>query len=179
MAYYRTEAELQKSLIGQKLPNIPFVSTSGSIVDLAKLTGLTVLFIYPRTGNPAIPAPAELEAIPGAKGCTPQACGFRDHLDELSALGVSHIYGLSSQDSSYQSELKSRQSLNYELLSDEACRLASSLKLPTFQAGELLLYSRAALIIKDGVLLQIFTEIPNPGENASTVATWLKDNLPS
>ncbi|WP_449432491.1 peroxiredoxin [Pseudomonas putida] len=178
MAYHRTEDELQKSLIGQKMPSIPFISTSGEIIDLAAVTGLTVLFIYPRTGNPAIPAPAELESIPGAKGCTPQACGFSDHRNELEALGASHIYGLSSQDSGYQNELKKRQSLSFDLLSDEACRLAAALGLPTFQAGDLLLYSRAALIIKDGSILHVITDIPNPSENATTVATWIKANLP-
>lgn len=178
MAYYRTEEELQKSLIGQRMPDIPFISTSGEIVDLAALTGLTVLFIYPRTGNPAIPAPVELESIPGAKGCTPQACGFSNHHNELEALGVSHIYGLSSQDSDYQNELKKRQSLGFDLLSDEACRLAAALELPTFQAGDLLLYARAALIIKDGSILQIVTNIPNPSENAATVASWIRTNLP-
>lgn len=176
MPYHRTEAEQQKSLINQSIPSIPFISTNGKIVNLAELSGITVLFIYPRTGNPSVPAPAELESIPGAKGCTPQACGFRDQRDELEALGVSQVYGLSSQDTSYQGELKWRQSLNFDLLSDEGCRLATALGLATFQAGDLLLYARAALIIKNGIIIHVITDIQNPGENAIAVATWLKEN---
>ncbi|XVN15995.1 peroxiredoxin [Pseudomonas corrugata] len=174
MTNYRTETELRKSLIGIHAPTTPFVSTNGSVVNLSDLTGLTVLFIYPRTGNPNVPAPVALDSVPGAKGCTPQACGFRDAFEDLHALGVDHVFGLSAQDTDYQLELKERLQLPYDLLSDEACRLASQLGLPTFQVDTLMLYSRAALIINDGLIVQVFTDIPTPGENAADIAAWLK-----
>ncbi len=91
-----------RHLAGARLPNVTLPATSGSPVNLSKLKGLTVVYIYPRTGVPGVDPPPGWDQIPGARGCTPQSCGFRDHFAELQALGVAHVFGLSTQDSGYQ-----------------------------------------------------------------------------
>jgi peroxiredoxin/ABC-type nitrate/sulfonate/bicarbonate transport system substrate-binding protein len=121
-----------KHLAGTKLPDLALPATSGPAVNLSKLTGRAVVYIYPRTGMPGIDAPPGWDDIPGARGCTPQSCGFRDHFAELKALGVGHVYGISTQNTAYQREVAERLHLPFPVLSDADLKLAHALKLPTF-----------------------------------------------
>src|SRR5665213_2770693 len=121
-----------RHLAGMKLPDIALPAITGAAVNLSKLKGRTVLYIYPRTGVPGVDAPPGWDAIPGARGCTPQSCGFRDHFGELKRLGVAQLYGLSTQDTAYQQEAARRLHLPFAILSDEALALTQALKLPTF-----------------------------------------------
>lgn len=169
-----TQDTLRQHLIGRALPSLQLTATDHSSIDLSALPGLSVVFIYPRSGNPELPAPAEMASVPGAKGCTPQACGFRDAFDDFAALGVQRIFGLSSQDSAYQQELRERTQLPYQLLSDQDCALGKALGLPVYQAGPIEVYGRAALVIDDGRLVQLYTEIPEPARNAGQILDWLR-----
>src|SRR5215470_12874699 len=141
-----------RHLPGARLPDIDLPATNGEAVNLAKLKGVTVVYIYPRTGVPGVDAPPGWDDIPGARGCTPQSCGFRDHFAELKALGVAQIYGLSTQDTDYQREAATRLKLPFPILSDADRRLARAIKLPTFEAAGMTLLKRMALVIDDGVV---------------------------
>src|SRR5262249_55587189 len=111
-------------LAGLKLPSIKLTGTDGTEVDLAKLAGRTVLYVYPRTGVPGQPLPEGWDDIPGARGCTPQSCSFRNHFAELKRLGITHVYGLSTQDTAYQREAVDRLHLPFPVLSDQRLELA-------------------------------------------------------
>ncbi len=160
-------------LIGRRLPAISLPCTTGMDNDLTSLSGWCVIFIYPRTGNPNEPALEGLSEIPGARGCTPQACGFRDSRDQLADSGFLNVFGLSTQASAYQQEFVQRMSLNYSLLSDPNCKLASSLGLKTFVVEEQTFYARITLIIHDGLVVKTFEDIQDPGANATEVLTWV------
>ena len=121
-----------RHLTGMRLPSLPLAATDGAQVDLSKLAGRTVVYIYPRTGVPGQPMPEGWNQIPGARGCTPQSCGFRDHFRELKALGVTAVYGLSTQDSAYQREAAQRLCLPFPLLSDADLNLKTAICLPSF-----------------------------------------------
>jgi peroxiredoxin len=136
-------------LTGSNMPSISLSDTSGHSVDVASLSGLTILFCYPRTGAPGETIIEDWNSIPGARGCTPQACSFRDELAELRKLGVKNVFGVSTQDTPYQTEAKERLYLPYELLSDEKLSLVEALKLPTFDWEGKKLIKRLALAIED------------------------------
>jgi peroxiredoxin len=119
-----------KHLKGMKLPSVPLPATDGGSVDLAALPGRVVVYAYPRTGQPDVENPDGWDMIPGARGCTPQSCSFRDHFAELKGLGVDQLFGLSTQDSGYQSEAAKRLRLPFPILSDEAGALTEALNLP-------------------------------------------------
>ena len=121
-----------RHLIGLRLPDMALAATDGTAVNLSTLKGRTVLYIYPRTGVPGVALPEGWDEIPGARGCTPQSCGFRDHHAELTRLGVAHLYGLSTQDTAYQQEAATRLHLPFALLSDEQLKFTKALDLPTF-----------------------------------------------
>jgi peroxiredoxin len=112
--------------------------------------------------------------IPGARGCTPQSCSFRDHFAELKSLGVAHLYGLSTQDSAYQQEAKTRLHLPFPLLSDERLAFASALRLPTFGVAGMTLIKRMALIIDDGVIRKVFYPVFPPDKSADEVVAWIR-----
>jgi len=139
-------------LVGTKLASVMLKATDGSQVDLSKLSGTSVVFIYPMTGVPGVALPDGWDDIPGARGCTPQACSYRDNYDELKK-HVDNLFGLSVQSSEYQKELKDRVELPYEILSDSDFKFANSLKLPTFEANSMKLLKRLTMIIKDGVII--------------------------
>ena len=162
-----------RHLAGLRLPSVPLAATDGSQVDLSKLKGRTVVYIYPRTGVPGQPSPDGWDAIPGARGCTPQSCSFRDHFAELKALGVGQLYGLSTQDSGYQREAVERLHLPFAVLSDEALKLARAISLPTFTVAGMTLHKRMALVIEDGVVVQVFYPVFPPDKNAEEVIAWL------
>ena len=131
-----------RHLSGLKLPSIVLTGTDGAQVDLSRLVGRTVVYIYPRTGVPGQALPEGWDAIPGARGCTPQSCSFRDHFAELKRLGVAHLYGLSTQNSDYQREAVERLHLPFPILSDAAFKLANAIKLPTFTVAGMTLLKR-------------------------------------
>jgi peroxiredoxin len=163
-----------RHLTGMKLPDIALPATSGPDVNLSTLTGRTVLYIYPRTGVPGVDLPAGWNELPGARGCTPQSCGFRDHFAELKGLGVAQLYGLSTQDSDYQREAAERLHLPFAILSDASLRLTHALDLPTFTTSGMTLLKRMALVIDDGTIAKVFYPVFPPDKNAEEVAAWLR-----
>jgi peroxiredoxin len=163
-----------RHLTGLKLPSVALTATNGAQVDLSKLSGRTVVYIYPRTGVPGQPMPDGWDAIPGARGCTPQSCSFRDHFAELKGLGVAQLYGLSTQDSDYQREAVDRLHLPFPVLSDAAFKLTQAINLPTFTAAGMRLLKRMALVIEDGVIAKVFYPVFPPDKNAEEVLAWLR-----
>ncbi len=163
-----------RHLIGMKLPDIALAATSGPAVNLSKLKGRTVLYVYPRTGVPGVDAPPGWDDIPGARGCTPQSCGFRDHFAELKALGVAGVYGLSTQDTGYQREAAERLHLPFPILSDADLKLARALDLPIFSTSGMTLFKRMALVIDDGTIVKAFYPVFPPDKNAQEVVAWLR-----
>jgi peroxiredoxin len=163
-------------LTGMRLVDVALAATDGTTVQLSKLPGRTVLYVYPRTGVPGVDAPPGWDEIPGARGCTPQSCSFRDHFAELKALGVAHLYGLSTQDSAYQREAVERLHLPFAILSDADLKLGRAMKLPTFTTSGMTLFKRMALVIDDGVIVKVFYPVFPPDQNAADVAAWLRKN---
>jgi len=163
-----------RHLQGMRLPSIPLVATDGPSVDLSKLKGRTIVYVYPRTGRPGQALPTGWDAIPGARGCTPQSCGFRDHFADLKALGVSQLYGLSTQDSPYQREAVERLHLPFAILSDAGLALANALKLPTFTVDGMTLIKRMAWMIDDGTITHVFYPVFPPDRSADEVVDWLR-----
>jgi peroxiredoxin len=162
-----------RHLAGLRLPDLALTATDGTQVNLSKLKGRTVVYVYPRTGRPGVPAPDGWDAIPGARGCTPQSCGFRDHFAELKRLGVAQLYGLSTQDSKYQREAVERLHLPFAILSDEDLKLTRALRLPTFSVQGMTLIKRMALVVDGGVITHVFYPVFPPDKSAETVVAWL------
>jgi peroxiredoxin len=163
-------------LVGLPVPDIALRSTKGDTISLAKLPGRAVVYAYPRTGRPGHEPEPGWDLIPGARGCTPQSCGFRDHYAELRKRGAEHVFGLSTQDTEYQREMAERLHLPFPVLSDEALALAGALRLPTFESGGDVLLKRLALIIDDGRITHVFYPVFPPDRNARDVADWLRDH---
>lgn len=163
-------------LAGSRLPALGLEATDGRIVSLAALPGRTIVYGYPRTGRPGEPSlVADWDLIPGARGCTPETCGFRDHHAELAEAGTA-VYGLSSQSGADQRELAERLSLPFPLLCDERLELTEALGLPTFEvAGETLL-KRLTLLIDDGTIEHVWYPVFPPDGHASQVLDWLRAN---
>jgi peroxiredoxin len=164
-----------RHLAGAKLPDIALPATSGPPVNLSKLAGRTVLYIYPRTGVPGVDAPPGWDDVPGARGCMPQSCGFRDRFADLKALGVAQVYGISTQDTAYQREAAERLHLPFAILSDADLKFAQALGLPTFTASGMTLLKRMALVIDDGVIAKAFYPVFPPDKNAEEVIAWLRN----
>ena len=163
-----------RHLPGMRLPDLALRATDGTSVNLSRLKGRTVVYLYPRTGRPGQALPEGWDAIPGARGCTPQSCAFRDHYAELKTLGVEHLFGLSTQDTDYQREAVARLHLPFAVLSDEKLAFARALKLPTFEVVGMTLLKRMALVIDDGVVRKVFYPVFPPDKSAETVRDWLR-----
>lgn len=162
-------------LTGMRVPDIALPATDGRRVSLARSLGRTVVYAYPRTGTPGGPPVApDWDRIPGARGCTPQSCNFRDHASELRELGVDHLFGLSTQSVADQEEAAARLGLPFPVLSDERLELARSLTLPTFEAGGLTLHKRLTLVIDDGRITHVFYPVFPPDQSAAEVVAWLR-----
>ncbi|MEM9707616.1 MAG: peroxiredoxin [Pseudomonadota bacterium] len=160
-------------LMQRELPGFALPSTAGAPVELAALPGLTILYIYPKTGQPGTPMPDGWDMIPGARGCTPQSCSFRDHWEDLKTLGVDHLFGLSSQDTAYQAEARDRMHLPFEILSDADFGFANALELPTFEAGGERLFKRMSLGIEGGRIVHVAYPVFPPDRNPEIVMDWL------
>ncbi len=163
-----------RHLPGAKLPDIALPATDGAAYSPATLPGRTVLYIYPRTGVPGVELPPGWDDIPGARGCTPQSCGFRDHFATLKGLGVAHLFGMSTQDTPYQREAAERLRLPFPLLSDAELRFTRALDLPTFSVAGMTLLKRMALVVDDGVVAKVFYPVFPPDRNAAEVVAWLR-----
>jgi peroxiredoxin len=163
-----------RHLTGRKLPDLPLPATRGGAVNLSHLLGRIVLYIYPRTGVPGVDLPPGWDDIPGARGCTPQSCSFRDHFAELKALGVSHLFGLSTQDTDYQREAAERLHLPFPILSDAKLAFARAMNLPTFSVAGMTLLKRMALVIDDGDITKVFYPVFPPDQSAAEVMAWLR-----
>jgi peroxiredoxin len=164
-------------LTGTVLPPIGLLATNDTSVTLSALRGRTVVFAYPRTGEPGkIALVDDWDMIPGARGCTPQTCAFRDLFAELRGAGASHVFGLSTQSNDYQTEMASRLHLPFPVLSDEKLALTRALNLPTMDVAGLTLIKRLALIIDDAKITHVFYPVFPPDRNAGDVLDWLKAN---
>lgn len=165
-------------LPGVRLPSLPLPASDGGTVDLARLPGLTVVYAYPRTGTPGVaPLVPDWDAIPGARGCTPQACAYRDHAAELAAAGA-RVLGVSTQTTAEQVEAARRLALPFVLLSDADLALASALRLPRFEAGGHVLLRRLTLVVEDGVVVHVRYPVFPPDGDADAVLAWLRAHRP-
>jgi peroxiredoxin len=164
-------------LVGKAIPPISLRATDDTMVTLSSLPGRIVVFAYPRTGEPGkIALVDDWDMIPGARGCTPQTCAFRDLFAELKTAGGSHVFGLSTQDNAYQTEMASRLHLPFPVLSDEKLELTEALRLPIMEVAGLTLIKRLTLIIDDARITHAFYPVFPPDQNAAEVLAWLKEN---
>ena len=165
-----------RHLTGATVPSIPLTATNGETVDLSGLKGRTVVYAYPRTGRPGVENPDGWDMIPGARGCTPQTCSFRDHFKELKALGVDHLFGLSTQDPEYQREAAERLHLPFAILSDDRLALTRAMRLPTFETSGMVLLKRFTLVIDDARVSHVFYPVFPPDRSAADVIEWLSSS---
>ena len=164
-------------LVGMTIPPVSLIATDDTAVTLSALPGRTVVFAYPRTGEPGkIGLVDDWDMIPGARGWTPQTCACRDLFADLKAAGASHVFGLSTQSNAYQTEMASRLHLPFPVLSDEKLELARALDLPIMEVAGLSLIRRLALIVDDARITQVFYPVFPPDRNAGDVLEWLKQN---
>ena len=160
-------------LLGSEVPSLSLPSTLGKRLDLAEAASeLLAIYVYPRTGRPGEPLPEGWDEIPGARGCTPQSCAFRDHVQDLAAHGAS-VIGISAQSPEEQSEFAEREHIPYPLLSDSELRLADQLGLPTFDVAGMRLYRRLTFIASKGRVEKVFYPVFPPERNASEVLAWI------
>ncbi len=166
-------------LTGLFIPDVALQATDGRAVSLGKLVGRTVVYAYPWTGSPGRTGLVEnWDDIPGARGCTPQACAFRDYFADLRAAGAAHVFGLSTQDAAYQREAVERLDLPFALLSDERLEFTTALRLPIFAVGGQMLLKRLTMVIDGGRIAKVFYPVFPPDRNASEVIAWLRINPP-
>lgn len=164
-------------LPGTTMPPLALLDTAGRTVRLHALgPRRAVIYVYPLTGRPGTDLPEGWNSIPGARGCTPESCGFRDHFQDLLEAGAGRVYGLSSQDTDYQNEVVERLGLPFDMLSDPALALADALGLPTFEADGTRLFRRLTLVVRDSVIEHAFHPVFPPDEHAQQVLTWLREN---
>jgi peroxiredoxin (alkyl hydroperoxide reductase subunit C) len=166
-----------KHLAGMQVPDVPLAATDGSRVSLGRLPGRVIVFAYPRTGEPGKPSLVDnWDMIPGARGCTPQSCAFRDLHKVLIEAGAARVFGLSTQDTAYQRAAGDRLHLPFSLLSDEKLALTKAMRLPTMQVAGLTLIKRLALIVDDGRISKVFYPVFPPDRNAADVLAWLGEH---
>lgn len=160
-------------LLHRVLPKLALPSTDQSTIDPSQLKGYWVLYIYPMTGQPGVALPDGWDDIPGARGCTPEACSFRDHHAELRSLNVG-VFGVSAQTSEYQREARDRLHLPFQLLSDPDLKLKEMLRLPTFHVAGLELYKRLTMITNNGRIEKVFYPVFPPDSHADEVLSWFR-----
>lgn len=159
-------------LVGVRLPSVSLTATSGRVVNVSHLMGSVVVYCYPRMGQPGMEPLKGWDEIPGARGCTPQTCAFRDHYHELRTLGA-QVFGLNTQETEFQREVVERLHLPFELLSDWTLEFATQLHLPTFQVDAMTLIKRLTLIVREGRIERVFYPVFPPDKNAEQVIHWL------
>lgn len=163
-------------LTGAQVPAVVLAASGGEPVDLALAAGETlVIYVYPATGVPGRPLPDGWDQVPGARGCTPQSCAFRDHVAELADLGAS-VIGLSAQSIAEQREFAGREHIPYPLVNDSGFALATGLGLPTFELGGVRYYRRLTFIARGGEIAKVFYPVFPPEQNAAEVVGWLREN---
>jgi len=165
-------------LAGTRMPPVALQATSGHSVVLADLPGRTVVYCYPRTGEAGLDPPPGWNEIPGARGCTPQTCGFRDHHDAFRALGT-EVFGLSTQTTAYQREMTERLHVPFDVLSDEHLEMVNALRLPTFSFRGMTLIKRLTLFLRDGVIEHVIYPVFPPDRSADAALQWLTEAAPS
>jgi len=157
-------------LVGLEVPALELESSLGPV----NVRDFDVIYVYPRSGRPDRPLLPGWDETPGARGCTPQSCGFRDHFAEMKALGVAALYGLSTQDTAYQREAVERLHLPFAILSDVDLKLTRALRLPTFEVDGMELIKRMAWVIDNGVMTKVFYPVFPPDKSAGEVVAWLQ-----
>lgn len=165
-------------LEGMAIPKVALPSTGGGQVCLGHLRGWSVLFFYPMTGRPGEPLPDGWDDIPGARGCTPQSCAFRDMSQELAQKGVSAVFGISTQETEYQQEAADRLHLPFALLSDAELQLTTALRLPTMEVDGRLLIKRLTLILRGTQVKRVFFPVFPPARNAADVLKFMESKQP-
>ena len=161
-------------LAGTPLPSIALPATTGGKIDVSVVgSPWAAVYVYPMTGRPDQELPDGWEMIPGARGCTPQTCAFRDHWAELAKLGC-EVYGLSVQTPEYQREMVERLHVGFPVLSDSEMSLGTTLHLPTMDAAGMTLYKRLTMIVRDGVIEEVIYPVFPPDRNAADVVAWLR-----
>ncbi len=169
-----TDDGLADHLLGIRLPSLSLLATNGTKIDLSQVQGRFVVYCYPRTGTPNTSLPEGWDQIPGARGCTPQSCAYRDHYQELKALG-SEVFGLSVQTTKYQAEMVNRLHLPFPVLSDQHFEFQRALKLPTFEVAGMTLLKRLTIIVENGVVEAVhYPVFPSDSDPA-----WVLDRLQS
>ncbi|MGQ0671257.1 MAG: peroxiredoxin [Hyphomicrobium sp.] len=163
-------------LPGMQVPTVALTATDGSWVDLSTRPGRTIVFAYPKTGQPGVPLPNGWDEIPGARGCTPQSCAFRDLHADLAAAGADAVFGLSTQASAEQQEAARRLHLPFLLLSDHALAFATALRLPVMEVDGRRKIRRLTLIIDDGRISHVFYPVFPPDRNAADVLAWIREH---
>ena len=175
-----TDDDAARHIVGSSIPSVQLWSTGGELIDLAHhspFDGMVVVYAYPMTGRPDTPLPDGWDMIPGARGCTPQSCAFRDHFEDLRQLSVSHLFGLSTQTTAYQMEAAERLHLPFALLSDSDFKLTEALRLPTFETAGMRLLKRLTMIISQHRIEHVFYPVFPPDRNASDVIDWLRARM--
>ena len=167
------EDEDLSHLLKYKIKSVLLKSTNNQSIDLSKIKGLSIIYIYPMTGQPNKPLPENWDNIPGARGCTPQSCSFRDNFSILKNLNVNNIFGLSTQTTDYQKEMTERLHLPFPVLSDEKLEFAKQLNLPIFEVENMKLIKRITLILKDNEIIKYFYPIFPPDKNVEQVIQFL------
>jgi len=161
-------------LVGMKLPDIDLLATDGSVVNLSAQKRKTVIYCYPMTGKPGVPLPEGWDDIPGARGCTPQSCAFRDHHAELSALGAD-VFGLSTQNTDYQKEMAERLHLPFLVLSDADFVFCQAMRLPTFEVNGMRLLKRVTMIADKGTIMRVHYPVFPSNSDAAWVISQLSE----
>jgi len=163
-----------RHLKGMAIPDLELPSTANRRVNLSTISApRLVLYAYPMTGQPGKALPEGWDDIPGARGCTPETCGFRDHHKELAKLHA-EVFGISTQSTAYQQEMVARLEVPFEVLSDEQFAFTRALKLPTFTIDGMTLMKRLTLVIRDNRIDQVFYPVFPPDKHAEEVIAWLK-----
>jgi peroxiredoxin len=163
-------------LLGSAVPDPRLPSTQGGVIDLADAAReRLVVYVYPRTGKPGEPLPTGWDDIPGARGCTPQSCAYRDSLAEFEALGAT-VIGISAQSPAEQAEFAAREHIPFPLLSDSDLSLAGELRLPTFEVEGMNLYKRLTFVAEAGKVVKVFYPVFPPDRNAGEVLAWLRES---